>query len=121
MSNTQKFLFDTTDPRGYRVVLSSEQYNNHILSSVDHNPHNEFTPEEIKECIEQPEIIYQSESVPSRDLYFGRTSNTYPNLFLKTVVAMDEEMKTGEVVTAHLSKDLSRGKELKYVNYRSKL
>lgn len=121
MSDENKLLFDTIDPRGYRITLSSHQYQNHIISTVDHNAHNEFTPDEIKECVENPEIIYQSESVPTSDLYFGRSSITYPNLFLRTAVAMDETEKTGEVVTAHLTKKLSGGKGLKYVNYKSEL
>ena len=121
MSGTERLLFDTTDPRGYRIILSSERYNNHIISSVDHNAHNEFTPEEIRACIEEPEVIYQSKNLPSSDLYFGRTSVRYPTLFLRTAVAIDEETKTGEVATAHLSKKISGGEGLKYVNYRSKL
>ena len=121
MSEDKKILFETDDPRGYHVSLSSDQYYNHIVSSVDHNAHNEFTPDEIRECIEKPEVIYQSESVPTSDLYFGRTSVTYPNLFLRTAVAINEQEKTGEVRTAHLSKKLSGGKDLRYVNYKSKL
>ena len=121
MADENKLLFDVTDPRGYRVTLSNDQYQNHIISMVDHNAHNEFTPDEIQECVERPEIIYQSENIPTRDLYFGRSSVTYPDMFLRTVVAMDETEKTGEVVTAHLTKRLSGGKELKYVNYKSEL
>lgn len=121
MADENERLFDVTDPRGYRVTLSSYQYQNHIISAVDHNAHNEFTPDEIKECVEKPDIIYQSESVPSSDLYFGKSSATYPNLFLRTAVAMNEAEQTGVVVTAHLTKRISGGKELKYVNYKSKL
>ena len=121
MSENEKRLFETKDPRGYCISLSSNQYYNHILSPVDHTPHNEFSPEEIKDCIEDPDLVYQSESVPDRDLYYGKSSATYPGLYLKTVVAVDDQEKTGEVVTAHLTKHLSGGKELKYVNCKSKL
>ena len=102
-------------------MLSSEQYYDHIISSVNHSPHDEFTPDEIKECVENPSVIYQSESVLSRDLYYGKTSAAYPHLFLQTVVEIDTQEKAGEVVTAHLTKDLSGGKDLRYVNYKSKL
>lgn len=121
MPDENKLLFETCDPRGYRISLSSDQYYNHIVSSDDHNAHNEFTPDEIKDCIERPDVIYQSESVPSRDLYFGKSSVTYPSLFLRTAVAIDTQEKSGEVVTAHLTKKMSGGKDLRYVHYQSKL
>ena len=44
-----ELLFETVDPRGYRVVLSAERYYGHIISSDGgHNPHPEFSPDEIK-------------------------------------------------------------------------
>ena len=121
MPDENKLLFEATDPRGYRITLSSHQYYDHIVSSEGHDAHNEFTPDEIKECIEHPNVIYQSESVAARDLYFGKSSATYPHLFLRTAVSVDDQERTGEVVTAHLTKRLSGGKELKYVNYKSEL
>ncbi len=123
MAEERDLLFKAEDPRGYSITLSSDQYYNHIVSSVDHNAHTEFTPEEIRKCIEEPQVIVESKSVPSRDLYFGRTSAAFPQLFLRTAVEIDDDMKTGEVVTAHLSKSLSGGKDggIKYVSYRSKL
>lgn len=96
---------------------------NHIASPVCHNAHTEFTPDEIKECVEKPEVIRQSESVSERDPYFGKTSATYPELYLRTVVSTDDDLKTGEVTTARLTKSLSGGKDdgLRYVSYKSKL
>ena len=123
MRNNEQLLFDVNDPRGYRVVLSKSQYENHIISSDGHQAHNEFTPTEIKACIESPEIIYQSSSVQSRDLYFGRKSASYPGMYIKTVVEMDEQEKSGEVVTAHLTKKLNGGKDdgLRYVSAKFEL
>lgn len=121
MSENEKCLFEIKDSRGYSISLSKDQYSNHITSSVDHNAHDEFTPDEIKECVVHPDVIYQSESVPDRDLYYGKSSAAYPQMFLRTVVAVDDKQKTGEVVTAYLTKHLSGGKELRYVNYKSEL
>lgn len=123
MSEKNGLLFSTKDPRGYSVSLSKSQYYDHIISTVDHNAHTEFTPDEIKSCIEEPEVIWQSSSVSSRDLYFGQKSKAYPTLYLRTAVEVDDEAKTGEVVTAHLTKKLAGGKDdgLKYVNHKSKL
>lgn len=68
-------------------------------------------------------MICQSDSVSSRDLYFGKKSTTYPALYLRTVVEVDDGEKTGEVVTAHLTKNPTGGKDggLRYVNIKSKL
>jgi len=123
MPKNEDILFETEDPRGYRISLSSNQYYNHIISTVDHTAHNEFTPEEIKECVEQPVSIWQSEQMDSRDLYFAKTSAAYPKLYLQTVVQIDVPEQSGEVVTAYLSKRMSGGKDggMRYVNYKSKL
>ena len=118
-----ELLFETSDPRGYRISLSSDQYYNHIVSTDGHQAHNEFTPIEIKDCVEDPDMICESESVASRDLYFGKKSATYPSLYLRTVVEVDNDEKSGEVVTAHLTKNPTGGKDggLRYVNFKSKL
>lgn len=123
MPKDEEILFKTEDPRGYQISLSREQYYNHIISSEDHNAHTEFTPDEIKDCIESPQIIWQSKRIPTSDLYFGKTSATYPNLFLRTAVAINEENRTGDVTTAHLTKSISGGKDggIKHVGYKSKL
>lgn len=123
MPGNKEFLFETDDPRGYRISLSSDRYYNHIISTVDHNAHTEFTPDEIRACVERPDVIWQSESIPTSDLYFGKTSATYPQLFLRTAVAVNNQAKTGEVMTAHLTKKISGGKDggMRYVSYKSKL
>lgn len=113
--NKNGLLFTTTDPRGYTVSLSSQQYYDHIVSTEDHQAHTEFEPAEIKECVEKPDVIYQSNSVPTSDLYYGKTSVQYPYLYLRTVVSMDHEEKKGEVVTAYLSKHMTGGGKLRYV------
>lgn len=115
------YLFVTKDPREYTVSLSSEQYYNHIVSTDNHQAHAEFVPDEIKACIESPDTIYQSSSSSSRDVYFGKTSSRYPMLNLQTVVSVNDSEKTGEVVTAYLTKHYSGVKDggLKYV--KSKL
>lgn len=123
MGKDVKLLFDTYDPRSYRITLSEDQYYNHIVSSDNHQAHNEFSPGEIRDCVEEPDMICQSDSVESRDLYFGKKSARYPTMYLRTVVEVDDEAKFGEVVTAHLTKNPKGGKDggLRYVSFKSKL
>lgn len=123
MSKEDNILFTTSDPRGYTISLSNDQYVNHIISPKDHIAHNEFTPGEIKDCIEKPAMICQSANISTSDLYFAKTSARFPALFLETVVDIDDESKSGDVVTAYLKKEPKGGKDggLKYVNYKSQL
>lgn len=123
MPKDEELLFETYDPRSYRISLSRDQYYNHIVSSDGHQAHNEFTPDEIKYCVEDPDVIWQSASVLSRDLYFGKKSAAFPALYIKTVVEIDDQEKSGEVVTAHLTKKPNGGKDggLRYVNIKSEL
>lgn len=116
-------LFDTVDPRGYRVVLSSDRYYGHIISSdAGHNAHTEFTPDEIKEAIETPITIWEGLQ-PDSDVYFAKTASQYPALYMK--VAVSTYSDCGDVMSAFLSKEMNGGikKEggLKYVCYNNGL
>lgn len=114
-------LFETKDPLGRTISLSSNRYYEHIISSdMNHQAHPEFTPDEIKKAIESPEVIYKS-VFPDSDVYFGKTSSLYPKLYLKVPVAIYENNTTGEVQTAFLSKHISGNideRGLKYVKSR---
>lgn len=117
---TNALLFETTDPFGRIIVLASNRYYNHIISSdANHQAHPEFTPDEIKVVIESPDVIYES-TYPDSDVYFGKTSAMYPELYLKVPVAIYGD-GSGEVQTAFLSKHISGNINeggLKYVKPR---
>ena len=120
--DNEELLFKAESPLGYTVILSSDRYYNHIISSeYGHEPHAEFTPEEIKEGIEKPLVVYEGKE-PDTDVYFSKSAATYPNLFLKVPVATYPEI--GEVKTAFLQRTISGGiKEggIKYANFENKL
>lgn len=113
-------LFEAVDPLGRKITLSSNRYYGHIISSdMNHRAHPEFTPDEIKCSIESPDVIYKS-TMPDSDVYFGKTSATYPEMYIKVPVALYGD-NTGEVRTAFLSRHISGGidvKGLKYVKSR---
>lgn len=112
-----KDSYDVVDPRGYVVSLSSHTYEKHI---IEESGHAELTPPEIMETVKSPVVIYQSSRDESVDVYFGKSSQLYPPLYVKAAVEIDEESKTGKVKTAFLSKHISGGikeGELKYVNF----
>lgn len=113
-------LFSAKDPLNRSIILSSNRYYGHIISSDNgHQAHPEFTPEEIKKAIEEPDVVYESIR-PNTDVFFGKTCTQYPSLYLKVPVILYSD-NTGEVSTAFLSKHISGNINeggLKYVKPR---
>lgn len=118
----EEILFTAESPLGYHVILTADRYYHHIISSgYGHEAHPEFTPEEIKDGIENPVVVYEG-TAPDTDVYFSKTASTYPNLYLKVPVATYPEV--GEVKTAFLQKRISGGIKdggIKYANFSNKL
>lgn len=119
----EELLFTATDPNGYQVVLTSNRYYSHIISSDgNHQAHPEFTPDEIKQTIEHPMVIYES-TEPNSDVYFSKSCSQYPHMFLK--VAVDTYKDCGNVNTAfltpHIKGRINEEGGLKYANYKSGL
>ena len=121
MNDTDDKLFCVKDPRGKIVSLSKNRYYTHIISNDDqHQAHPEFTPNEIQQPIETPDVIYGS-SFPDSDVYFKKGCIQYPSLFIKVAVSMYDNEETGEVSTAFLSRHISGNIDegsLKYVKPR---
>ena len=110
------------DPRGYTITLSSKRYEEHI---VNESGHTDVPPEDIMNAVKSPAVIYQSSFFPSRDVYFAKTSTTHPPLYVKVAAEMNEDEKSGDVVTSFLSKEIGGGidgkKGPKYVNFSNKI
>ena len=115
-------IFCELSPLEYKVTLSSDRYEKHI---VGESGHIDVLPEDIQKAIRSPGVIYQSSSFPSRDVYFAKTSSVHPPLFVKVAVEVNVENKSGEVVTAFLADGIKGGidKEAgpKYVGFSNKL
>lgn len=117
-----KALFVANSPLGYSVTLSTGTYYNHIISPEDgHTPHTEFSPDDIKQTIEEPLTVYEG-TRSNTDVYFSKAVTTYPSLSLKVPVLVSPE--GGEVITAFLQKSISGGIKdggIKYVSRSNKL
>ena len=121
--NDTDVLIKAVDPKGYPIILTSERYYGHILSSdSNHQAHPEFTPEEVKATIENPILIYEGKE-PDSDVYLSKSCSQYPRLNL--LVAVSTYIDCGDVRTAHLAKDMfdgaKKGGVVKYANYKSVL
>lgn len=112
-------MYSTVDPRGYIIVCDDStisHINNHEIM-IDNS-------EAIKETIEKPDTIFESNEYTNRDVYFAKplcaTYSKY-GLYTKVVVEMDETNNSGLIVTAFPSPSMSGNiKEggLKYVKPR---
>lgn len=115
-------LFSVKDPRGYVVSLSKERYDSHIIGESGHVdvPH-----QDIRSAVEKPYVIYNSARFEGRQLYFAKCSSVHPPLYVKVAAEMNEPQKTGEVVTAFLSKKVGGGIDEEkgpiYIGYSNQL
>jgi hypothetical protein len=101
-------VFETIDPRGYKVTCSEDQLNHHILSRhlgmVGHE-------EDIKLTIQDPEFgfIYQDANRPERHIYYRLTAKR--DRYIKVVVEFDEN-QSGRVITAFPTSSGKSGEKL---------
>lgn len=107
-------MFTTTDPLNRKINCSSETWSEHII-----NGHviMESNLNSVKNTVENPEVIFQSNQTPIRDVYFSRTESSYSPLFTKVVVEFNESSGTGEIVSAWPQKDISGGIDSEVIKY----
>ncbi len=102
-------LFETKDPFGDLVQLTSNQWNQHILIG-----HDEVEPYlgKIQRCIESPDCILASRYEPDVKLFYKRgiTQGKYQYLYLKVVVGY--EKSPAFIKTAFFTQQLTGGKFL---------
>lgn len=109
----EKNVWNATDPLGRKVKLSAKRMK-HVRDG-----HPEMTGAEsaMKSTVEDPNVIYTSNSVPTCDVYFKMGAHSdYPSLYVKVVV--QHEVEPGQVLTSHLDDELGGIDPggMKYVN-----
>jgi len=77
------------------------------------HPEVEDKIETVKNAISDPDIIYQSEESPKRDVYFRQIAD---NIYMKVVVELTSR-NFGEVVTAFPRKGIMGNIDEKAVKY----
>jgi len=96
------FIFETTDPRGKRVVCTEETWIFHVL---DEHPQMEDSEEDVKKTIEEPtySMIYQDKDYPERHIYYQKQIGlgTYPYYIKAVVEFLSDEY--GELVTSFVT------------------
>ncbi|MEP7291481.1 MAG: hypothetical protein ABI835_06840 [Chloroflexota bacterium] len=98
-------IFETKDPRGFKVVCSEEQWNDHILAN---HSDMEGLEQKVKEAIERPTMgIFEDARHSDRKIYYRKQPKKF---YIKVVVAFEGD--SGFVITAFPTDSGKSGEKL---------
>ncbi len=100
------------DPRGLDITLTPQRWNRHVII---HHPDMAERLQEVLLAVREPEVIQLSTYDPGVHLYFRRKAKglgKFSRLFVEVVVRVDLERISGDIVTAHLTNALEKGRVL---------
>ena len=100
------------DPRGLEVALAPPRWNRHVTV---HHPEMASRLEDVLLVVQDPEVIQLSTYDPDMHLYFRRKAagfGKFSRLYLEVVVRVDLESISGQIVTAHFTNALQKGRIL---------
>lgn len=101
------YLFDSTDPKGRRVILRKSTFQEHILDDRNRREFSGYV-DAIQQTIERPHRIRPSAQAPEANVYFRKGAHPlYPSLYVKVPVWF--ERGVGTVSTAQLQPDSAQG------------
>lgn len=99
-----KTVFAVTTPLGYRVTLTRDRWREIVRfkhpALADHE-------NDVRACIEQPDVVRESLKDPSVHLYYKKSGNKY----VCGVVGQTDK-QAGFVVTAYFTDKIKQGTEL---------
>jgi hypothetical protein len=101
-------IFTVVDPRGVIVTCSRAQWEDHIVAS---HPALEDAEKEVEAAVTSPDIIFQSESHQSRDVYFKGSGGEQ----MKVIVEVSQNL--GEVITAFWSESVKGNINTEVIRY----
>lgn len=99
-------LFETTDPRGKKVICTDEIWLIHVL---DGHPEMEGLQDEVRKTIQSPiyGMIYQDRDYPERNIYYRQKSKF---IYIKVVIEFLKD--DGILITAYLTDSVKPGEKL---------
>lgn len=100
------YIFETTDPRGFKVFCTEDCWNSHILVA---RPFMKGWEQVVREAIEQPSIgIFRDVQHPDRHIFYRiQQGNTR---YIKAVVKFNDN--SGTVITAFPTDSCKSGEKL---------
>jgi hypothetical protein len=100
----KKTIFVVDSPLDYRVKLSRNRWREIVRYK---HPALEGLEKEVRECIQEPFVIRESQKDADVHLYYRECENGY----LCVVVGRNEDLE-GFVITAYFTDSLKKGREL---------
>jgi hypothetical protein len=91
-------MFETTDPRGKKVVLKAKTWNSHIIRNHCEMYNNEKI---VQKSIEDPVYILPDKDNNNRETYFNLCKIPANNSLSVLKVVVDFTNSTGNIVTAY--------------------
>lgn len=116
--NNNNLIFKTNSIFGETIILTQEQFKNHII-----NRHPELISHEddIKRTIQTPHLVYTSERYPeTRKIFIRKTNNNEISNYNNVIVEYLAE-EDGVVKTSYYSQDITGGGKCVYFGYENKL
>lgn len=111
-------IFETESVLNDTVILTQENFINHI---VFHHPEMEGHEEDIKETINNPNLVYKAKRFPEKRKQFVRKTNKNEISNYNNVIVEYDSEENGHVKTSYYSENLERGGDYVYVKYGNKI
>ena len=118
MEGKNNIVFEATSILGESVILTQENFDNHIIK---HHPEMKGHEQDIKSTIENPALVYKAERFPEKRKRFVRKTNKKEISNYNNVIVEYDSEKKGYVKTSYYSEDLVGGGEYVYFNFGNKL
>jgi len=111
-------LFEIVEPRDYTIRLYKDRWEEHIISPA-HHPEMASYLSEVREVIENPDYIQQSNTSDDTELYYklGAAKGKYKHLYVVVVVRFPRR-DHGYVRTAYLMPSPRKGGDIVWIKPR---
>ena len=103
-------IFEVIDPRGFKVICTEEQWNNHIIGK---RAWMKGWEQEIQKIISEPLMICQDPDFEDRNVYYRRPSRR--RLYLKAIVLITKDLN-GFIISAFPCDSCKSGEKLIWPN-----
>lgn len=119
MEEKNSIIFKTSSVLGETITLTQEYFEKHIVA---HHPEMKGHENDIKDTIEEPNLVYKAKRFPEKRKHFVRKTNkSEPSNYNNVIVEYTEENE-GHIKTSYYSENLGvGGGENVYLKFENKL
>ncbi|MBQ3415616.1 MAG: hypothetical protein IJH39_09820 [Clostridia bacterium] len=117
-NKNNNFVFETESVLNDTVILTQENFLNHIIL---HHPEMLGHENDIEETVKNPNFIYKAKRFPDIRNHFVRKTNKNEISEYNNVIVEYDSEQNGYVKTSYYSENLERGGDYVYVRYNNKI